>query len=131
MVKAQQLKAQQLGAARAVKGLKGSAKLKTKTSKSRSIFGYTPGGFIKSSNVDAVSYDNSTSQMLVRYKGGAEYIYFGIPSTLYDEIVTGQEAARTLDSETPIRFWPGKFPSVGAAMHWKVKVKGYRYVRIK
>lgn len=121
----------QLGKARAIKGIKGSQKIQQITSKTRSLFGFNQRGFIKSSNIHAVSYDVATKIMIIEFESKAVYEFYDIPYDIYMDILTGNEAARTLDRQKPIRFWPGKYPSAGAAFYWEVRVKGYRYKRIK
>lgn len=90
----------------------------------------TKSGFLRSSNIRDASYDPPRRLMVVRFMSGAIYEYYNIPQALFKDIIMGNEAARTMDSKRPPRYWPGKFPSMGAALHWKVKVKGYLYRRI-
>ena len=79
----------------------------------------TKRGFLYSSNVVAVTYDQTNSLMFILFKGGAIYEYQEFPRDTYIAILQGNASAKTLDkSKAPPDYWPGKTPSVGAAV-WK------------
>lgn len=42
---------------------------------------------VKSSNLDAVGYDNTTSTLAVKFKNGSEYHYAGVPAELFEQLL--------------------------------------------
>lgn len=51
---------------------------------------------VKSSNLDELALQGST--LKVRFKGGAEYHYYGVPETVFDEVVAAESVGRTFNS---------------------------------
>lgn len=86
--------------------------------------------FLNSSNIWGTAYDPATRTMKVRFQGGAEYEYDGVPTNIYRALTNGQANARTKGSNRWGRWWIGKNPSMGAAMNQLIKEKNYPYRKI-
>ena len=42
--------------------------------------------FVQSSNVEAIGYDESSTELWVQYVGGRTYIYDGVPPSTFEEL---------------------------------------------
>jgi hypothetical protein len=76
---------------------------------------------LQSSNIWGTAYDSITSKMLVKFQGGGVYEYSGIPRGIYQAFISGSAAAKTKGKNKYGKWWVGKTPSLGAAMHEYVK----------
>lgn len=85
----------------------------------------------QSSNVAGLAYDPKTSRLFVKFHGGSVYGYTGVPTWAFDLFQRGSASAKTKGQNQYRRFWPGKNPSIGAALHQWIKVAGYPYQRLK
>lgn len=45
---------------------------------------------VKSSNIEAVGYDEETQELQVQFKGGSIYAYDSVPSTEHDELINAK-----------------------------------------
>ena len=85
---------------------------------------------LNSSTIWGHQYDPSTGKMKVRFQGGAEYEYDGIPANIYRAFSDGSAAAKTDGQNQYGRWWQGKNPSLGAAMNQYIKQGGFPYRRL-
>ena len=83
--------------------------------------------FVDSSNVDRLMYNSDNNQMVIQFMDGSFYTYFDISQKTFDSIIDGNAVCKTDDSQTPPRWWEGKTPSVGAAVHKYLINKGVKY----
>ncbi len=86
---------------------------------------------LNSSNVWGANYDPHSGRMKVRFQSGSEYEYDGIPKAIFDAFIHGNASARTKGQNQYGRWWPGKNPSLGAALNQYVKAGGFNYRRIR
>lgn len=86
---------------------------------------------LNSSNVWGSAYDPKTRKMKVRFQGGSEYEYDGIPPNIYNAFIHGNAEARTRGQNQYGRWWPHKNPSLGAALNQYVKAGGFNYRRLR
>lgn len=85
---------------------------------------------LNSSTIWGHQYDPSTGKMKVRFQGGAEYEYDGIPPNIYRAFSDGSAAAQTDGQNDYGRWWRGKNPSLGAAMNQYIKQGGFSFRRL-
>ncbi len=85
---------------------------------------------LNSSNIWGTAYNPQTGQMKVRFQGGAEYEYEGVPQNIYRAFSKGQASAKTKGSNQYGAWWPNKNPSMGAAMNQYIKAGNFPYRRI-
>ena len=85
---------------------------------------------LNSSNIWGTQYDPSTGKMKVRFQGGAEYEYDGVPTNIYRAFSQGQASATTDGQNQYGKWWRGKNPSMGAAMNQYIKAGGFPYRRL-
>jgi len=85
---------------------------------------------LNSSTIWGTQYDPSTGKMKVRFQGGSEYEYDGIPANIYRAFSQGQASATTQGQNQYGRWWQGKNPSMGAAMNQYIKAGGFPYRRL-
>ena len=52
---------------------------------------------LKSSTLAAIQYDEGTSALSVRFKGGGEYEYSGVPENIYQGILKAASAGKYFD----------------------------------
>lgn len=89
-----------------------------------------------SSNVEGFAYDDKTGKLLVRFLGkhpnrnGAVYAYSGVPRVIFDLFQRGAVPASTNGQNKWGKWWKGKKPSVGSALHHLIKIQGYPYNRL-
>lgn len=84
---------------------------------------------LNSSNIWGSAYNPQTGQMKVRFQGGAEYEYDGVPENIYRAFSKGQASAKTKGSNQYGAWWPNKNPSLGAAMNQYIKAGNFPYRR--
>ena len=90
-----------------------------------------PHADLNSSNVWGSRYNPKNSQMVVRFQNGAEYKYFNISPNIYAIFSKGNASAKTKGKNQWGEWWPGKNPSLGAALHQFIKQAGYPYQKIR
>jgi len=90
-----------------------------------------PHADLNSSNVWGTLYDPSTKKMKVRFQGGAEYEYDGIPKNIYNAVAAGNASARTKGQNRYGIWYRGKNPSIGAALNQYVKEMKFPYRRVR
>lgn len=90
-----------------------------------------PHADLNSSNVWGAAYDPRTGKMKVRFHGGSEYEYDGIPKTIFDAFIHGNAASKTKGQNQYGSWWPGKNPSMGAALNQYIKAGNFPYRKIR
>lgn len=85
---------------------------------------------LNSSNIWGASYDPKSGKMKVRFQGGSEYEYDGVPKAIFDAFIHGNAEARTNGQNQYGRWWRGKNPSLGAAMNQYIKAGNFNYRRL-
>lgn len=90
-----------------------------------------PKADLNSSNIWGATYDPRSGKMRVRFQGGSEYEYSGIPQNIFRAFIRGNASAKTKGKNKYGEWWPLKNPSLGAAMNQYIKQGGYPYQKIK
>lgn len=83
-----------------------------------------------SSTIWGTHYDAKTGKMKVRFQGGDEYLYSGVPPNIYKAVIEGQHAATTNGQNAYGRWWKNKVPSIGSAFDAYVKKGKFPYQKI-
>lgn len=86
---------------------------------------------LNSSNIWGTSYDPRSGKMRVRFQGGSEYEYDGVPENIYRAFIHGNASARTKGRNQYGQWWVGKNPSLGAAMNQYIKAGNFPYRRLR
>lgn len=86
---------------------------------------------LQSSNVWGFNYNPKNGKMLVKFQGGSLYQYDNVPPAIFKLFSVGAATAKTTGFNRFGRWWKGKSPSIGAAMHQLVKEGGYPYRRLR
>ncbi len=86
---------------------------------------------LNSSNVWGSKYNPQTGQMTVRFQGGSEYEYDGVPANIYRAFSKGNASAKTKGKNQYGEWWPSKLPSLGAALNQYIKASNFPYRRIR
>lgn len=86
---------------------------------------------LNSSNVWGTAYDQKTGKMRVRFQGGSEYEYDGIPANIYRAFAKGNASAKTKGKNRHGEWWPNKNPSLGAALNQYIKAGGFPYRKLR
>lgn len=86
---------------------------------------------LNSSNVWGANYDPQSGKMKVRFQGGSEYEYDGVPENIFRAFIKGNASARTKGRNEHGQWWVGKNPSLGAALNQYIKAGGFNYRRIR
>lgn len=86
---------------------------------------------LNSSNIWGSAYDPKTRRMKVRFQGGSEYEYDGVPPNIYRAFASGNAAAKTSGKNQYGEWWRGKFPSLGSAMNQFIKTGKFNYRKLK
>lgn len=86
---------------------------------------------LNSSNIWGSAYDPRSKKMRVRFQGGSEYEYDGIPPNIYRAFAAGNAEARTSGKNRYGRWWPHKNPSLGAALNQYIKAGNFKYRRLR
>jgi len=89
-----------------------------------------PEADLASSNVWGAAYDDKTGKMKVRFQGGSEYEYDGVPANIFRAFIHGNANARTRGENEYGRWWPNKNPSLGAALNQYIKGGNFPYRRL-
>jgi hypothetical protein len=66
---------------------------------------------VSSSNLQAVGFDEEAATLGVRYKNGTEYIYLGVPKSVFERLLTAQSPGTFLNNE--------------------IKKRGHKYQRVR
>ena len=90
-----------------------------------------PHADLQSSNIWGALYDQGTGRMRVRFQGGSEYEYDGIPPNIYNAFIHGQASARTDGENQYGRWWRNKNPSLGSAFNQYIREGNFNYRRIR
>ncbi len=90
-----------------------------------------PHSDLESSNIWGANYDQRSGRMRVRFQGGSEYEYDGIPPAIFNAFIHGNANAKTDGQNKYGRWWKNKNPSMGAAMNQYIKQGGYNYRRLR
>jgi hypothetical protein len=69
--------------------------------------------------------------MKVRFQGGSEYEYDGVPMNIYNAFAKGNAAAQTTGQNKYGKWWKNKLPSLGAAMNQYIKRGNFPYKKIR
>ena len=86
---------------------------------------------LNSSNIWGTAYDPESGKMKVRFQGGSEYEYDGIPENIYRAFAKGNASAKTKGKNEYGEWWVGKNPSMGAAMNQYIKAGNFNYRKIR
>lgn len=86
---------------------------------------------LQSSNVYGFRYDPLKKRLTVRFNQGSVYRYEGVPRQIFEMFSSGDGVARTSGSNRWGRWWRGKSPSLGAALHELIKMGGFPYQRVR
>jgi hypothetical protein len=86
---------------------------------------------LNSSNIWGTQYNPKTGKMKVRFQGGAEYEYDGVPENIYKAFSKGNVSAKTKGRNQYGEWWPNKNPSLGAAMNQYIKAGNFPYRRLR
>lgn len=90
-----------------------------------------PHADLNSSNIWGTAYNPQTGQMKVRFQGGAEYEYDGVPANIYRAFSKGNASAKTKGRNEYGAWWVGKNPSLGAALNQYIKQGKFNYRRLR
>ncbi len=90
-----------------------------------------PHADLNSSNVWGAAYDPRSGKMRVRFQGGSEYEYDGVPENIFRAFIKGNASARTKGRNQHGQWWVGKNPSLGAALNQYIKAGGFNYRRLR
>lgn len=90
-----------------------------------------PHADLNSSNVWGAAYDPRSGRMRVRFQGGSEYEYDGVPENIFKAFIKGNASARTKGKNQYGQWWVGKNPSLGAALNQYIKAGNFAYRRIR
>lgn len=82
---------------------------------------------LNSSNVWGAAYDQKSGKMKVRFQGGSEYEYDGVPENIFKAFIKGNASAKTKGKNQYGQWWVGKNPSLGAALNQYIKAGGFNY----
>lgn len=86
---------------------------------------------LNSSNIWGTAYDPTSGKMKVRFQGGSEYEYDGVPENIYRAFSKGNASAKTKGKNKYGQWWIGKNPSMGAAMNQYIKAGNFSYRKIR
>jgi hypothetical protein len=95
------------------------------------VIGGIPRADLASSNIWGTKYDQRTGKMRVRFQGGSEYEYDGVPPGIYRAFSQGNASAKTNGKNRYGQWWINKSPSLGAAMNQYIKAGGYSYRKLR
>lgn len=90
-----------------------------------------PHADLNSSNVWGSKYDPQSGKMTVRFQGGSEYEYDGVPANIYRAFSKGNASAKTKGKNQYGEWWPNKNPSLGAALNQYIKAGKFNYRKIR
>ena len=90
-----------------------------------------PHADLNSSNIWGANYDPRSGKMKVRFQGGSEYEYDGVPQNIFNAFIKGNASAKTKGKNQYGKWWEGKNPSMGAAMNQYIKAGGFPYRKLR
>lgn len=93
--------------------------------------GDVPHADLQSSNIWGALYNQKTGKMKVRFQGGSEYEYDGVPKNIFNAFIHGQASARTDGENQYGRWWKNKNPSLGASFNQYIKEGNFPFRRIR
>jgi hypothetical protein len=82
---------------------------------------------IKSSNVKKIMYEDETKEMTIQFQDKSIYTYFEVPFDLFLDVSGGNAVCITSGENKYGRWWIGKSPSVGSAVHKFLVKKQIKY----
>src|ERR1700690_2295794 len=85
---------------------------------------------LNSSNIWGTAYDPKTGKLKVRFQGGSEYEYDGVPVNIYRAFQKGNAQAKTSGKNQYGQWWKFKSPSLGAAMNQYIKAGNFPYRKL-
>lgn len=77
----------------------------------------TRNNIIKSSNLWKFKYDDIKQELTLRFQDGSFYTYFSVPPDIFESIRGGEGVCSTEGENEWGKWFIGKSPSVGAAIH--------------
>ncbi len=86
---------------------------------------------LNSSNIWGTAYDPKTGKLKVRFQGGSEYEYDGVPANIYRAFQKGNASAKTSGKNQYGQWFVGKNPSMGSAMNQYIKAGKFPYRKLK
>lgn len=86
---------------------------------------------LQSSNVYGFRYDPLKKRLTVRFHGGSIYRYESVPPIIFEMFRNGDSVARTNGHNRFGRWWRGKKPSLGAAVHQLLIAGRFPYSRVR
>lgn len=84
---------------------------------------------IQSSNVKKIMYNDETREMFIQFQDKSIYTYYDVSMNLFLDVSGGQATCITSGQNKYGRWYVGKTPSVGAAVHKFLVKKGIKYKR--
>jgi len=90
-----------------------------------------PHADLNSSNIWGANYDSRSGKMRVRFQGGSEYEYDGVPENIFKAFIKGNASAKTKGKNQYGQWWVDKNPSLGAAMNQYIKAWNFPYRKIR
>jgi len=82
---------------------------------------------IQSSNVKKIMYNDETKEMFIQFQDKSIYTYFGVDFNLFLDVSGGKATCITSGENKYGKWFVGKTPSVGAAVHKFLIKKGIKY----
>lgn len=89
-----------------------------------------PHAELNSSTIWGTQYDPSSGKMKVRFQGGDEYEYDGVPQNIYKAFSEGHASAKSKGQNQYGKWWVGKNPSLGAALNQYIKAGNFPYRKL-
>ena len=83
----------------------------------------------KSSNVKAMMYDDEVETLTIQFRDRSIYTYFNVSFNLFNKIVKGRAKCITKGKNKYGRWYVGKTPSQGAAVHKRLINAGITYTK--
>lgn len=59
---------------------------------------------VESTNIDMIGYDDENSQLHVRFRSGAEYVYSEVPPAVYQEFLDADSKGKYLNERIKGRY---------------------------
>lgn len=90
-----------------------------------------PRADLNSSNIWGAAYDPRSGKMRVRFQGGSEYEYDGVPQNIFRAFIKGNASAKTSGQNQYGKWWKNKSPTLGGSFHQYIKLGGFPYKKIR
>lgn len=84
-------------------------------------------GSLKSSNVKNIMYNDDTKEMFIQFQDKSIYTYFNVSFDLFLKVSGGKATCITTGENKYGKWYKGKSPSVGAAVHKYLVKSGISY----